>query len=72
LRALLETYHELREQHTGRVQRIHAVLFHHGAPGLSGGLDTEEVQARLAEITTTQLSAVAQVQVWYRSAWRWR
>jgi transposase len=63
LRALLETYHELREQHTGWVQRIHAVLFHHGAPSLSGSLDTDQGQARLAEITATQLSAVAQVQV---------
>src|SRR5205807_9929096 len=31
-RALLETYLDLREQRTGWVQRIHAVLFHHGAP----------------------------------------
>jgi hypothetical protein len=37
-RALLETYHELREQHTGWLQRIHAVLFHQGAPSLAGSL----------------------------------
>lgn len=62
-RALLETYHELREQHTGWVQRIHAVLFHQGAPHLAGSLNTEAGQARLAEVTATQLSAVGQVQV---------
>ena len=30
-RALLETYHDLRVEHTAWVQRIHAVLFHQGA-----------------------------------------
>ena len=32
-RALLETYHDLRAEHTAWVQRIHAVFFHQGAPG---------------------------------------
>ncbi|HEV3289341.1 MAG TPA: transposase, partial [Streptosporangiaceae bacterium] len=32
-RALLETYHDLRSEHTAWVQRIHAVFFHQGAPG---------------------------------------
>jgi transposase len=27
-RALLETYHDLRREHTAWVQRIHAVFFH--------------------------------------------
>ena len=36
-RALLETYHDLRREHTAWVQRIHAVLFHQGAPALGGG-----------------------------------
>src|SRR5258705_460357 len=36
-RALLETYHDLRAEHTAWVQRIHAVLFHHGAPALGAG-----------------------------------
>ena len=31
-RALLETYHDLRAERTAWVQRIHAVLFHQGAP----------------------------------------
>ena len=33
-RALLETYHDLRAEHTAWVQRIHAVFFHQGAPAL--------------------------------------
>jgi transposase len=35
-RALLETYHDLRAEHTAWVQRIHAVLFHQGAPAVHG------------------------------------
>jgi transposase len=42
-RALLETYHALRVEHTAWVQRVHAVLFHQGAPGLGAGtLSTAE------------------------------
>jgi transposase len=33
-RPLLELYHDLRAEHTARVQRIHAVFFHQGAPAL--------------------------------------
>ena len=36
-RALLETYHDLRAEHTAWVQRIHAVLFHQGAPAAGRG-----------------------------------
>jgi hypothetical protein len=36
-RAPLETYHDLRREHTAWVQRIHAVLFHQGAPALGEG-----------------------------------
>jgi len=47
-RALLETYLDLREQRTGWVQRIHAVLFHHGAPRIAGQqLGTAEGAAAL-------------------------
>ena len=47
-RALLETYLDLREQRTGWVQRIHAVLFHHGAPHIAGQqLGTAEGAAAL-------------------------
>jgi transposase len=31
-------FKDLREQHTGWVQRIHAILLHHGVPAVSGGL----------------------------------
>jgi transposase len=61
-RALLETYHALHEAHTGWVQRIHAVLFHQGAPSLAGSLGTAEGQAQLAKIVTG-LSPAAQVQI---------
>ena len=36
-RALLETYHDLRGERTAWAQRIHAVLFHQGAPALGEG-----------------------------------
>ncbi len=51
-RALLETYHDLRAEHTAWVQRIHAVLFHHGAPALGAGtLRTEPGVAALRTVT---------------------
>jgi transposase len=62
-RALLETYHDLRAEHTAWVQRIHAVLFHQGAEALGGGLSTEEGRARLREVAAEQLSAAGQLQV---------
>ena len=36
-RALLETYHDLRAEHTAWVQRIHAVFFHSGRAGPGRG-----------------------------------
>ena len=36
-RALLETYHDLRAEHTAWVQRVHAVFFGQGAPALADG-----------------------------------
>ncbi|MDT4983803.1 MAG: transposase [Pseudonocardiales bacterium] len=64
-RALLETYHDLRVERTAWSQRIHAVLFHQGAPGMAGergGLRSEAAQQRL-RAATAQLSPVGQVQV---------
>jgi transposase len=49
-RALLELYHDLRAEHTAWVQRIHAVLFHHGAPALEA-------------VTAEWLSPAGQLQV---------
>ncbi|MBM7808065.1 hypothetical protein JOD57_003902 [Geodermatophilus bullaregiensis] len=38
MRARLPLFRDLREQHTAWVQRIHAILLHHGAPAVTGGL----------------------------------
>jgi len=61
-RALLETYHDLRAEHTAWVQRIHAVFFHQGAPALGAlrtGHDIEVVRAA----ATCHLSPAGQLQV---------
>ena len=63
-RALLETYHDLRAEHTAWVQRIHAVLFHQGAPALGAGtLRTEKGVAALRAATAGCLSPAGQLQV---------
>ena len=61
-RALLETYHDLRVEHTAWVQRIHAVLFHQGARPCQG-LSTAPGRAELAAISAAELSAAGQLQV---------
>ena len=60
-RALLEAYHDLRQDHTAWIQRIQAVLFHQGAPRL-GHLGTADGQARLAA-AAAGLSPAGQAQV---------
>jgi len=60
-RALLQAYHDLRADHTAWVQRIQAVLFHHGAPR-AGALSTAEGAARLGELAAG-LSPSGQLQV---------
>src|SRR5690349_10232043 len=63
-RALLETYYDLRAEHTAWVQRIHAVFFHQGAPPLGeGALRTEQGLAGLRAAAAAHLSAAGQVQV---------
>jgi transposase len=47
MRAKLECYHDLREEHTAWVQRIHATLFHHGVPVIESALSTIAGRARL-------------------------
>src|SRR5256885_6261928 len=37
IRAVLELYKDLRDEHTAWVQRIHATLFHQGVPQLGNG-----------------------------------
>ncbi len=63
-RALLETYHDLRREHTAWVQRIHAVFFHQGAPALGeGALRTEAGLAALRQAAAAHLSPAGQLQV---------
>src|SRR5579863_5348293 len=63
-RALLETYHDLRAEHTAWVQRIHAVFFHQGAPALGdGALRTGKDLAALRAAAAAHLSPVGQLQV---------
>ena len=63
-RALLETYHDLRREHTAWVQRIHAVFFHQGAPRLGeGALRTGQGIAALREAAAAHLSPAGQLQV---------
>jgi transposase len=61
-RALLETYHDLRAEHTAWVQRAHAVLFHQGAPAFHD-LSRADAPAELAELARGHLPAAGQVQV---------
>src|SRR6516162_6208216 len=63
-RALLELYNDLRREHTAWVQRIHAVLFHQGAPALGEGtLRTGQGVAALRAAAAEQLSPAGQLQV---------
>src|SRR6201989_694108 len=63
-RALPETYHDLRAEHTAWVQRIHAVLFHQGAPALGeGALQTGQGLAELRAGAAVRLSPAGQLQV---------
>jgi transposase len=63
-RALLETYHDLRREHTAWVQRIHAVFFHQGAPRLGeDALRGEQGVAKLRAAAAAHLSPVGQLQV---------
>src|SRR3954467_9143657 len=47
MRARLQLFKDLREQHTGWVQRIHAILLHHGVPAVTGGLLSLDNRRRL-------------------------
>jgi len=63
-RALLELYHDLRAGHTAWVQRIHAVLFHQGAPALGeSALRTGQGLAALRAAAAEHLSPAGQLQV---------
>ena len=63
-RALLETYHDLRAEHTAWVQRIHAVFFHQGAPALGeAALRTGRDLQALRAAAAAHLSPAGQLQV---------
>jgi len=63
-RALLELYNDLRREHTAWAQRIHAVLFHQGAPALGeSALRTRQGVAALREAAAAHLSPAGQLQV---------
>jgi transposase len=61
-RALLEFYHDLRREHTAWVQRIHATMFHQGAPAFRGLAEADGPQ-QLTELASEHLSAAGQVQI---------
>jgi transposase len=61
-RALLELYHDLRAEHTAWIQRVHAVLFHQGAPAFHD-LSRAAAPAELAALAGAQLSPAGQQQV---------
>jgi len=61
-RALLELYHDLRAGHTAWVQRVHAVLFHQGAPAFHD-LSRKDAPAGLAGLARGHLSPAGQLQI---------
>ncbi len=61
-RALLELYHDLRAGHTAWLQRVHAVLFHQGAP-VFHDLSRADAPAELAAVAREHLSPAGQLQV---------
>ena len=64
LRALLECYQDLRRDHTAWIQRIHAVLFHQGAPAwASHGLSSDQAGKQLRRIAAEHLSPAGQTQI---------
>jgi transposase len=48
MRALLQLYRDLAEEHTAWSQRIHATLFHQGVPGMAHRLSSAEAREALA------------------------
>ena len=64
IRALLECYQDLRRDHTAWTQRIHAVLFHQGAPvWASHGTSSDQAGDRLRRIAAEHLSPAGQTQI---------
>src|SRR6266852_693373 len=61
-RALMELYHDLRAEHTAWLQRVHAVLFHQGAP-VFHDLSRADAPRELAALAAAHLSPAGQQQV---------
>jgi transposase len=61
-RALLQLHHDLRSEHTGWVQRVHAVLFHQGAPAFHN-LGQPSAPQQLTALAQAHLSPAGQLQV---------
>jgi transposase len=62
-RALLSTYLDLRRTHTAFVQRLHALLFHHGAPALgAGGVSSQAGRRAAAQTAAAYFTATARIQ----------
>jgi transposase len=62
-RALLELHHDLRVEHTGWAQGIHATCFHQGTTTLGEAGVIRGSRARLESIVDEQLSPVGRLQV---------
>lgn len=63
-RALLQLYHDLRVEHIGWAQRIHATCFHQGTTSLGeAGVIRGPARDRLEHIVAEQLSPVGRLQV---------
>jgi transposase len=62
-RALLELYHDLRVEHTGWAQRVHATCFHQGSTTLGEAGVVRGSRERLKSIVEDQLSPVGRLQV---------
>jgi transposase len=61
-RAMLQAYHDLRQDRWAWAQRIHAVLFHQGAPPFRG-LGTASGPAELTALAAGHLTAAGRRQV---------
>jgi transposase len=62
-RATLELYSDLRIEHAGWVQHIHAVCFHQGATAVGPAGVVRGSRERLAHIIADQLSPIGRLQV---------
>jgi transposase len=62
-RALLQLYHDLRVEHTGWAQRVHATCFHQGTTPLGEAGVIRGSRIRLESIVNNQLSPVGRLQV---------